>query len=378
MILLFAMLWRFEADRHEAGAEASSTCDRKASAGGVSSFPQVFLELGRATPSPSRKAAWFSASQRRKLLTTGQRTGGSRRAGGTAAAHTLVCRPGGFTAPSSHRGPVLLGGGQRLLLAVTAVLPVLQAASAGLSEAATASPCCCVCPRLPWPFPGGRHERSPPCALHLQIHSRPWPWTCLRAHQCFAPSPAAASAVRSGPPPPTAPSRCSAGKGRELGASRLTPITRTFPPPRLPSRCPRCQCPHGFNLPPPACSVQREHSLAAPPSSALWPSVLFRLASSDMSSVATTFPASVNANPSGPALCSLPRCQPAHVTVKATLSPRSSSSTPPHQYSPTVGATAAHLGDSHALALLLPVGTPPFSGVPPHRSRCCPRPGCAH
>lgn len=193
---------------------------------------------------------------------------------------------------------------------------------------------------------------------------------------CTQPCRSLCSAERA--PPPTAPSRCSAGKGRELGASCLTPITRTFPPPRLPSRCPRCQCPHGFNLPPPACSVQREHSLAAPPSSALWPSVLFRLASSDMSSVATTFPASVNANPSGPALCSLPRCQPAHVTVKAILSPRSSSSTPPHQYSPTVGATAAHLGDSHALALLLPVGAPPFSRVPPHRSRCCPRPGCAH
>lgn len=110
--------------------------------------------------------------------------------------------------------------------------------------------------------------------------------------------------------------------------------------------------------------VQWEHSLATPPSSALWPSALFKLASSDVSSVVTTFPASVNANPLGPAPCSVSRCQPVHVTIKATLSPRSSSPKPPHQHAPTVGATAVHLEDGQALALLLPAGAPPFSRAP--------------
>lgn len=171
--------------------------------------------------------------------------------------------------------------------------------------------------------------RAPPA------DSRPWPWslfpgvTVLCIQLCCS----LCSAERA-PSSLMAPSRCSMGKGRELGASHLL-------------------------LP-----VQWEHSLATPPSSALWPSALFKLASSDVSSVVTTFPASVNANPLGPAPCSVSRCQPVHVTIKATLSPRSSSPKPPHQHAPTVGATAVHLEDGQALALLLPAGAPPFSRAP--------------
>lgn len=76
-----------------------------------------------------------------------------------------------------------------------------------------------------------------------------------------------------------------------------------------------------------------------------------------MSTVATTFPASVNASPLGPAPCPVSRCQPAHVTVQATLSPPSSPK-PPLQHSPAVGASAVRLGDGHALAVPAPCRRP--------------------
>lgn len=62
-------------------------------------------------------------------------------------------RPG-VLAPRSRRGPVLLGGSQRLLPPVTAALP---AASAGLAEAA-ASMCAPPAGARPWPWrlPPGR------------------------------------------------------------------------------------------------------------------------------------------------------------------------------------------------------------------------------
>lgn len=182
-------------------------------------------------------------------------------------------RPG-VLAPRSRRGPVLLGGGQRLLPPVTAALP---AASAGLAEAA-ASMC------------------APPAG------ARPWPWRLPPGRR------ACASAAWAVLPSPEA--RCT----RPL---RL-PHRRAHPPGRHP---------HGLTylLPP----VQREHALATPPSSALGPSALFTLVSSGASSVVTTFPASVSASPSGPAPRPPSRCQPARVSAEATLSPPSPSPEPP-------------------------------------------------
>lgn len=110
-------------------------------------------------------------------------------------------RPG-VLAPRSRRGPVLLGGGQRLLPPVTAALP---AASAGLAEAA-ASMCTPPAGARPWPWrlPPGRRacaSASPTAALTRPAgvptasltssrlfsgsthspHLRPRPWGPLRS-----------------------------------------------------------------------------------------------------------------------------------------------------------------------------------------------------
>lgn len=110
---------------------------------------------------------------------------------------------------------------------------------------------------------------------------------------------------------------------------------------RLPHRRahPPGRRPHGFTylLPP----VQREHALATPPSSALGPSALFTLVSSGASSVATSFPASVSASPSGPAPRPPSRCQPARVSAEATLSPPSPSLEPPLSAGGTVALRRA-------------------------------------
>lgn len=115
-------------------------------------------------------------------------------------------RPG-VLAPRSRRGPVLLGGGQRLLPPVTAALP---AASAGLAEVAASM-------------------YAPPAG------ARPWPWRLPPGRR------ACASAAWAVLPSPEA--RCT----RLPSASPTAALAR-------PAGVPRPASPR-LHLPPPACSA---------------------------------------------------------------------------------------------------------------------------
>lgn len=180
----------------------------KASAGGVSSFPQVSLEREEPPPSPSSKARRFFASRWRKLVSSGQ-PGEARRP------HVPVTP-----------GPVLLGGGQRLLLPPTAALP---AASAGLAQVAAAS-------RAATSVPGSRSLFRAGAARGASV--RP---TCRR--EALAPAsggagplpPALLQPLQRGP---SSPLWRPWGKGRKPGAPRLRPIAHGFPPPPPPPRSP--------------------------------------------------------------------------------------------------------------------------------------------